>query len=179
MNRLFYVKFNSMRDSQSDHPLLKLLAIDQLNIKLYLEEKINHEEFAKKNLEIIRELKTFINHHGFPFKDKVNYDIYQAAFVLSLHADTEFLRKIGILFESASKIQIDLGHRAYIIDKLNLAEGKRQLYGTQFKRLPDGSIEFLPIEDEINVNKRRAELDLCSLQEYKEASQQRKSPPKK
>jgi hypothetical protein len=56
---------------------------------------------------------------------------------------------------------------AYLTDRVLLAEGKKQLYGTQAK-IEEGHVGFLPIKDEANVEKRRKEVGLQPLSEYRE-----------
>jgi hypothetical protein len=51
-------------------------------------------------------------------------------------------------------------------DRVLNAEGKKQLYGTMIFVKPDGTFAPNPIEDEANVDKRRAELGLQPLAEY-------------
>ena len=54
---------------------------------------------------------------------------------------------------------------AYLTDRVLLAEGKKQLYGTQFIQI-DGKLQPRPLEDEANVDKLRATVGLPSLAEY-------------
>jgi hypothetical protein len=46
-----------------------------------------------------------------------------------------------------------------------LAEGKKQLYGTQFVPV-DGRLQPRPLEDEANVDRRRVAVGLPPLAEY-------------
>ena len=151
--------------------LLDLLDEDQKNIKLFGLGEINKDEFLKRSLKVIEEFKLYINKNGFPFKNKESYDIYKAAFILSLHVDPEFLIEIGKIFNNAEVGAVDPEHKAYFIDKLRLNDGLPQLYGTQFKRLSKGSIEFLPIEKPEDVNVRRKEIGLSTLEEYKKLAE--------
>jgi hypothetical protein len=54
---------------------------------------------------------------------------------------------------------------AYLTDRVLLAEGKQQLYGTQFT-LEKGKCKPRPLEDEANVDKRRAAVGLPPLAVY-------------
>lgn len=54
---------------------------------------------------------------------------------------------------------------AYLTDRVLLAEGKKQVYGTQFI-LEKGKWKPRPLEDEANVDRRRAEVGLPPLAEY-------------
>ncbi len=128
---------------------------------------ITLSEFEARNKEVVNEFKKYVDLNGFPFKNKENYEVYKAGVALSLHADFDFLKNIEGIFKNANISEIDQDHLAYFVDKIRVYENKPQLYGTQFKRLPDNSIEFLPIEDEKNVDNRRAEIGLITLNQYK------------
>lgn len=50
-------------------------------------------------------------------------------------------------------------------DRQRVNQGKKQIYGTQMKRLSDGTLEPFPIEDSENIDKRRTEKGLESFVE--------------
>ena len=58
------------------------------------------------------------------------------------------------------------GDFAYLTDRVLVADGKKQLYGTQFHDVK-GKMEPQPIEDEASVDKRRKEMGLSTLAEYR------------
>ena len=49
---------------------------------------------------------------------------------------------------------------------IRIKKGKKQLYGSQLRRTKQGKMELYPIEDEPNVNKRRAAMGLGLLEDY-------------
>jgi hypothetical protein len=55
-------------------------------------------------------------------------------------------------------------------DRILVAEGKPQRYGTQFHTV-DGKLVPRPIEDEANVDARRAAVGLGTMAEYNEQMQ--------
>ena len=55
---------------------------------------------------------------------------------------------------------------ALLIDRIRVYKGQKQLYGTQVKMESTRQKSFDAIEDEKNVNKRRAEVGLGPLEEY-------------
>jgi hypothetical protein len=73
------------------------------------------------------------------------------------------LMKVAVDAKEASP-----GHYAYLVDRVLTGEGKKQLYGTQLTQ-KDGKLVPLPIEDEANVDKRRAAMGLKPLKEYLES----------
>lgn len=157
----------TISQKQGQHTLLDLLVCDQENIKLYNSSKIRKSEYLERTEEITNKLKLYIYEKGFPFKNKESYDVYKAAVTLSLHTDQEFLAYVEKIFDNAELDEVDPYHKAYFVDKLRLCNGKQQLYGTQFRKLPNGSVEFLPIESEFDVDFRRKKIGLPTLEEYK------------
>ena len=60
---------------------------------------------------------------------------------------------------------------ALLLDRVLVGSGKPQVYGTQAKRIEEwsgGEPVLEPIKDEANVDKRRTELGLSPLSEYRE-----------
>jgi len=47
-----------------------------------------------------------------------------------------------------------------------MSEGKKQIYGSQLRQNDKGALEFYPIDDEPNVDKRRQAVGLPPLAEY-------------
>ena len=59
------------------------------------------------------------------------------------------------------------GDLAYLIDRVRVANGLPQVYGTQIGPGPDGDLApRTPVEDPVNVDARRAEAGLGTLEEY-------------
>jgi hypothetical protein len=67
---------------------------------------------------------------------------------------------------------------AYLTDRVLLAEGKKQQYGTQVT-VVDGKWAPRPLEDEANVDKRRAAAGLSPLAEYLKLIEREYGSPKK
>jgi Family of unknown function (DUF6624) len=63
------------------------------------------------------------------------------------------------------KDEVSQSNLAYLTDRVLLAEGKEQRYGTQCTAI-DGKWKPRPLEDEANVDKRRADVGLPPLAEY-------------
>jgi hypothetical protein len=55
---------------------------------------------------------------------------------------------------------------AYLTDRVLVADGKKQRYGTQFHRV-DGKLVPQPIEDEAAVDDRRKAVGMGTLAEYR------------
>jgi hypothetical protein len=114
-------------------------------------------------------LKGFIETKGWPGQAMVGFDGSDAVWLLVQHADPDpaFQKQCLKLLEAAvKKNDARPTHLAYLTDRVLAGEGKKQLYGTQFTT-KDGRLEPRPIEDEANVDKRRAEVGLAPLAEYR------------
>jgi hypothetical protein len=112
-------------------------------------------------------LKGLIEKHGWPTNTLAGKDGASAAWLLVQHADADpkFQRHCLDLMAKVPKEGISQTNLAYLTDRVLLAEGKRQLYGTQF-HFEGGKWQARPLEDEANVDKRRAEAGLPPLAEY-------------
>lgn len=126
-------------------------------------------------------LKGVVEKDGWPSNTRVGKDSAHAAWLLVQHADADpkFQRRCLDLMARLPKDEVSQSDLAYLTDRVLLAEGKKQLYGTQFTSV-DGKWKPRPLQDEAHVDKRRAEVGLTPLAEYtKLIEQQYGGDPKK
>jgi hypothetical protein len=118
----------------------------------------------KENTERLGEI---VERHGWPTHSLVGEGGAKAAWLLVQHADASprFQRKCLDLMAKAPRDQISPQDFAYLTDRVLLAEGKKQIYGSQFT-FTDGKWEPRPLIDAANVDQRRAEVGLPPLAEY-------------
>jgi hypothetical protein len=148
---------NELISKMSAHPIdsmdvARLDSIDDLNTKRF---------------------KEIIAQNGWPGISMVGNDGAEAVFLVVQHSrDTLFQRSCLALLQNAFMAGGASGqHLALLTDRVRLREGKAQLYGSQAK-IVDGKLVLEPIEDEANVDKRRAELGLPPLSKYLELLKQ-------
>jgi hypothetical protein len=153
--------------------------------KLSKEKQAEYEKVVARMIEVDADntkwLKSVVEEHGWPGNSLVGADGAKSAWLLVQHADADpkFQRRCLDLMTALPKGEVLPSNLAYLTDRVLLAEGKKQLYGTQFISV-DGQWQPRPIEDEANVDKRRAEAGLPPLAEYaKEMQQQYGGSPKK
>jgi len=117
-------------------------------------------------------IKAIVSRYGWPDPELVGRDGSEAAFLLVQHADSAFQKQMLPLVEKAYKTGGLSGQSyALLLDRVRVGDGKPQVYGTQAKRFEEwkGQEPVLePIEDEANLDKRRAEVGLPPIAEYKE-----------
>ena len=116
----------------------------------------------------LTKLKHIINQDGFPTTAMVGLDGVAAAFLLTTHADSDssFQAKIlKIITPRLRRNEIDGNQFALLTDRVLVAQGKRQRYGTQFEGNGD-QMKPKPIQDEAHVDERRRALGLISITNY-------------
>ena len=116
-------------------------------------------------------MKELVKQYGWPGPELVGVDGTEAAFLLVQHAEHAFQKQMLPLVEAAYRNKKLQGQDyALLLDRVLVADGKPQVYGTQTKIFDQWKGEepvFEPIEDEANVDKRRAEVGLPSMAEYR------------
>jgi hypothetical protein len=124
-------------------------------------------EVDRKNASRMKEI---VDTYGWPGKTLVGEDGASAAWLLVQHAerDLAFQRRcLGLMQEAANRDEVSLKELAFLTDRVRCSDGRKQLYGTQLE-IRSGALYPRPIEDEPNVDKRRAEVGLTPLEEYVE-----------
>jgi hypothetical protein len=113
-------------------------------------------------------LKDVIARTGWPGKSAVGDDGASAAWLLAQHADRDpaFQRHcLELLTAAAAQGEASLAHVAYLTDRVLIAEGSPQEYGTQITGR-SGTWGPLPLRDPQSVDERRAAFALGPLASY-------------
>lgn len=115
-------------------------------------------------------LKGIIAEKGWPGIARVDRDGAKAAWVIVQHADHDpaFQAQALALMQKASEASdADPADMALLTDRVLLAQGKPQRYGTQFAEAGDGVMELRPTEDLETLDARRTAVGLQPLAAYK------------
>jgi len=126
-----------------------------------------HEELSAVDACNTRRLREIIAEIGWPTRSKVGEQAEHLAWLLVQHADRDvpFQRECLALMEAESADEVCPKHRAYLVDRIRLAEGRPQTYGTQL-RMSDHGLGPAPIEDPEGVDDRRHGVGLEPIAEY-------------
>ena len=114
-------------------------------------------------------LKELVGTYGWPTRSMVADDGAQAAWLLVQHADHDVawqrqcLATLKPLLETKEAFA---GNVAYLTDRVLVNEGKPQTYGSQF-HMVDGRQQPRPMQDPDNVDARRKEMGLSTLEQYR------------
>jgi hypothetical protein len=167
--------------------LLKRVSEDQRIRNELIKKGIDHpdqallDQMKKIDASNTARIKVIIKRYGWPGRKLIGQDGTDAFFLLAQHADAAFQKKVFPLMQKAYK-RGDLNGQNYALftDRVLVASGKSQIYGTSAKPFAQWNGKeptFYPIEDEANVDKRRAEVGLMPLSEYREFLKQMYFPP--
>lgn len=112
-------------------------------------------------------LDEILKQHGWPQKKDVGASAVSTAFLIIHHAPLETMKRHYASVQKAAESG-DLSKDSFAMfdDRLRMHEGRPQRYGTQMKGDKNGKNTIWPIEDEANVDKRRAEVGFKPLAEY-------------
>ncbi len=165
-----------------------------LNEKLNSDSALKEASLAISNRMIqgdekrTRRLKEIVATYGWPGRSLVGTEAAAAAYMLIAHAvkdpatgapDVAFQRLSLDLMSKMPPCEVENTYLASLTDRVLLYEGKKQLYGIMLTRNEKGEKVPQPIEDEANVDKRRAALGLQPLAEYLRREGATKGTPQK
>ncbi|MEP3371697.1 MAG: DUF6624 domain-containing protein [Maribacter dokdonensis] len=120
----------------------------------------------KDSINLIKVSK-ILDERGWPSKTRIGKRGTSTLFLVIQHADQEAQEKYLPLIEKAVADN-NLPKRQYAMfyDRLLLRRGERQVYGTQLAINNESKTPYvLPLEDPMNVDIRRAEMGLNTMQE--------------
>lgn len=132
------------------------------------EMKSLQASLEKRNMDSINliKVKIIIDKYGWLGSKDVGDDGASTIFLIIQHADSlthaTYLPIMKKAVEKGNARAMDFG---YLEDRLLVEQGKNQIYGSQLTTDTNIS-KFYPIEDEPNVNKRRAAVGLEPLEKY-------------
>ena len=115
-----------------------------------------------------KRLVQIIDKFGWPGRSLVGKEASLTAFLIIQHADLEDQKKyFPMLKEAVRRGEARPDYAALLEDRILMREGKQQIYGSQlnFNQVTNQQ-ELWPIEDEENVDARRASVGLEPLAEY-------------
>lgn len=148
----------------------ELLARSAEDQKVRTAPKIDPLKMRKVDAANTAWMKKVVDKHGWPGKSMVGTDGAFAAWLLVQHADADpkfQARCLELMKKAYEKKEVRGQDLAYLIDRVLVGQGKKQVYGTQFWTPPLGKLQPRPIEDEAHVDARRSEMGLGPLAEYR------------
>ncbi|MBO2464974.1 DUF6624 domain-containing protein [Actinomadura violacea] len=161
-----------MTDDHLAEELARRAALDQEVLQRRSAEKESTRKSGAGGTgewELVRQdntewLKAVIAEHGWPGRTLVGDHAAEAAWLLAQHSDQqpEFQRHcVRLLRQAVQEDQAPAWCLAYLDDRVRVAEGRTQLYGTQYR---DG-VPY-PVEDPDGLDERRVAVGLEPHADY-------------
>jgi hypothetical protein len=136
-------------------------------------------EAARVDRENLARVEAIVAARGWPGRSLVGDDASGAAWTVIQHADLPVQeRYLAMMTKAADAGDLDRGLLATTVDRVAVAQGKPQTYGTQFREVGGRFVPF-PIADEAHVDERREKVGLGPLAEYAETMRRVYAAPAK
>ncbi|WP_079241781.1 DUF6624 domain-containing protein [Chryseobacterium indologenes] len=121
----------------------------------------------KDSINLIK-VKKILDEKGWVGKDKVGAQANSALFLVIQHSDLETQKKyLPMMKEAVTKGNANPGSLALLIDRIEIREGRKQIYGSQIGiNQSNNTYYVLPLTDPDNVDKRRTEVGLDPISNY-------------
>lgn len=151
----------ALNDIDKDFTAHNTRLTDSINTNLKNPEKYQafKQELAFKDSLSFAKIDRILDTYGYPGK-AIAGDATAIPFYILGFAPTALKEKhMSKLLMAATRDDISMKSLAFFIDKLRLAKGEKQLYGTQYYRKKDEYICY-PVEDEAHLKERRASMGL-------------------
>ena len=158
------------RDESLRAELLRMYRDDQAARERWIAEKYGEAAGRDMNaldLKHAGRLRAIIEARGFPGSCLVGRDGAQAAHTLLLHTPSLELQRAALphLEAAVRRGEVPAWAAAALTDDILDAEGKPQLYGTNFE-FKDGRLVLKPVSDPAGLEERRARVGLPPMSEY-------------
>ena len=143
--------------------LEKVLVDDQKFRNPYIPAKQN--SLDRENTKIVTKI---IDSLGWLGKNEVGNDANLDLFLTIQHADklSTMEKYLPIMKEAAKKGNADKGQLAYLIDRVELLNNRKQIYGTQYTVDKDGKAFIENLIAPEKVNERRKTMEMEQLEKY-------------
>lgn len=173
----------ALMEANYDKPLqAELLTILEEDQKYRMQMNETQKKFGQNSKEMndlwkitnqkdsinLLKVKKILDEKGWVGKDKVGAQANSALFLVIQHSDLETQKKyLPMMKEAVTKGNASAGSLALLIDRIEIREGRKQIYGSQIGiNQSNNTYYILPLTDPDNVDKRRTEVGLGPISEY-------------
>lgn len=157
--------------SQNRDELLRLQEEDQHIRKKFTGERMTDTSVIYEMLRFdsasTTRLKEMLGNSPWFSKDAIGSKGLAAAFILLQHSpDHDFQKRcLPYIEKQAREGDLPMQDYALLLDRTLVHDKKPQIFGTQIKEVNGEWLPY-PIEDSANIDKRRAEIGLFSMEQY-------------
>ena len=160
--------------------LMEILKLDQ-NLRIALDTLENMYDWESEDVQntweqihyndsvnLIR-IEANIGEHGWPTRSLVGEEFVDVPFLVLQHCgDVEKMEKyLPFIKEAVEREDLEKQSFALFIDRIKMFKGEKQIYGTQLSYDNETrELVLYPVEDETNLNQRREEMGLGTIEAY-------------
>lgn len=121
----------------------------------------------KDSINLLKITK-ILDERGWLGADVIGNQGNSTLFLVIQHSDLKVqVKYLPMMRDAVAKKKASASSLALLEDRVALRQGKRQIYGSQIGRKPNGGDYYVsPLEDPDNVDKRRTEVGLGTLESY-------------
>lgn len=121
----------------------------------------------KDSINLIK-VKKILDERGWLGADVLGYQGNFTLFLVIQHSDTKTQEKyLPMMREAVKNGNAKVRNLALLEDRVYLSQGRKQVYGSQIGQdIKTGEYYVLPLMDPENVDKRRADVGLGTMQDY-------------
>lgn len=176
-------KKNELIEAKYDKPLqTELLTILEEDQKYRMQMNETQKKFGQDSKEMkdlwkitnqkdsinLSKVEKILTEKGWVGKEKVGSKANSALFLVIQHNTLEIQKKyLPMMKEAVSKGNANPSSLALLIDRIEIREGRKQVYGSQIGTNPNTKSQYIfPLLDPDNVDKRRTEVGLGTLADY-------------
>ncbi|RZK74841.1 MAG: hypothetical protein EOO85_14660 [Pedobacter sp.] len=154
-------------DKKLAYTIDSLKNVDQSGLTIQNGEQAQeaYKKATKSNFSLV---KRIADKYGFPGYDLVGKESSNNYWLLVQHSDFDVpfqKRALELMRLQVEKKNASGQNYAYLIDRINLNEGKEQIYGTQVNMGERGTT-LKPCMDTLNLDKRRLAVGLTPIKDY-------------
>jgi hypothetical protein len=165
-----------MKEAFNEGPKINLIPVDCSQMKPILQEVYEKDQKNRTNLAVHNSETDFENQQqvislieacGFPSSEQAGVAGIFTIFLVIQHASLKVQEKyFPLIKQSADRGDLGRSSVAMMEDRILIGKGLKQKYGSQVTRKGNGPWQLLPVEDPVNLNKRRAQVGLGPIEEY-------------
>ena len=149
---------------------LELEELEARDQSVRMNNRISPERAQEINDSNKLRVTAILDRYGYPGPAEVGPEASRIPVLILIHADLKTQQKyLGIIKKAVKQQKLNGEYLGVLIDKIQIALGKPQIYGTQFRRNPaTGKNEPYPVKHPDRIEKERSRLGFpMTYAEYK------------
>lgn len=142
--------------------MIKINLVDTVDL-FQTEKLINYHDSINRTI-----IDSLVENSDYLGLSKVGLELMDVVFYVILHSPIDYrLQYMSMIEKAESSCEFSFSLYPYIVDRNLLDQGKKQIYGTQFRydKIFKSYVPF-PIKDKVNLNERRQKYFLSNFEDY-------------